>query len=715
MKFVKKFIILFLVAAIASAVLIYFLWDNYRVRRDDLYLQTERQIQNQLDYLLDSQRLIAEIIYDQSLNNTAVSGYLNQAYQSDAFTKNDLRQGLAKDLTHVYKVLQDKNFDYLHFYLPDGESFVRLDDLNNFGENLTNDRYTVRLVNELQEYIEGFEIDNDFSGYRYVFPLFVDKKYVGAVELGISFNNLRHELDKRYPMTYNFLLTKEVLERKIDLEGNKNYLVSDLSQDHLYIRDNEKIRRVFTVPARTVALIDWYIKGEITNELAEGKPFIKMVDIDNLHYLATFIPVNSVTERQTGYLVTYALDSSIYTLQQSLQIQYIVVISLFFIILFFVKYVNDSQRELMDKNEELSNIAQTIGEGLIVIRKNKNIMFFNNAAERLTGYMAHEVLGRSYSGFMRFMDEASGQNVDEFIKNTIHYNKQHTVGKDTVLKVKDDNLVPIAAVASPLLNRNMETVGCIVVFRDVTKEREVDRAKTEFVSLASHQLQTPLSAVNWHTEMLLDGAPGPLNKKQKEFVRAIFEGNQRMIKLVNALLNVSRIDMGTLSVTPKKTNLTKLINTVIEELLFKIDVKDLKIVKKYVKLPKINIDAQLMSIVLQNVISNAIKYSREKSKVYISTSKDKHYVIIAVKDYGYGIPKAEQPRIFTKLFRADNVKTRKVEGTGLGLYVAKSVIDAFRGKIWFVSEENKGTTFFIAIPLKGAPKIEGTRGLEYHI
>ena len=370
MKFVTKFIVLFAIAGLASAILVYFLWDNYRVRRDDLYLQTEKQVQGQLNYLLDSQRLIAKIFVEQFFNNESITNYLSQAQINDAFAKNDLRQKLYYELAPTYKTLLDKKFDYLHFYLPNGESFLRLDEPNNFGEILTESRYTVRLVNNLQNYIEGFEIDDYFSGYRYVFPLFVDETYVGAVEFGVSFNNLRHELDERHPMTYNFLLTKEVLERQVDLEGNKNYLVSDLSQNHLYVRDNEKVKRVFTVPARTVSLIDWYIKGEIDNQLKSGKSFIKTVEIDNLHYLATFIPVNSVTERQTGYLVTYSLDNSIYILRQGLQVQYIVVISLLFVIMFFVKYVNDSHRELMDKNEELSNIAQTIGEGLIVILLN---------------------------------------------------------------------------------------------------------------------------------------------------------------------------------------------------------------------------------------------------------------------------------------------------------------------------------------------------------
>jgi signal transduction histidine kinase len=190
-----------------------------------------------------------------------------------------------------------------------------------------------------------------------------------------------------------------------------------------------------------------------------------------------------------------------------------------------------------------------------------------------------------------------------------------------------------------------------------------------------------------------------------------------MIKLINGLLNVSRIDMGTLSIIPEPVDLKKEADTLINELQFGIKAKNLKIIKKYdPTLPKIDLDLNLIRIALQNLLSNAVKYSRENGQVIVEIKKQNaKEAYVAVSDDGYGIPKQQQPSIFKKLFRADNVKTLKVEGTGLGLYVAKAVVEAFGGKIDFKSEENKGTVFFFTLPLKGAKKKEGTKGLEANV
>jgi two-component system, OmpR family, sensor histidine kinase VicK len=142
--------------------------------------------------------------------------------------------------------------------------------------------------------------------------------------------------------------------------------------------------------------------------------------------------------------------------------------------------------------------------------------------------------------------------------------------------------------------------------------------------------------------------------------------------------------------------------------------KKLKVIKKFGQaIPKVNLDDKLMRIVWQNLLSNALKYTPAKGQITISIAKDKTKVKIAVADTGMGIPKAQQKNIFTKLFRADNVREKETSGTGLGLYIVKSVIEQFGGKVWFKSIEKKGTTFYVTIPLKGIKAKTGTRGLEY--
>ena len=252
------------------------------------------------------------------------------------------------------------------------------------------------------------------------------------------------------------------------------------------------------------------------------------------------------------------------------------------------------------------------------------------------------------------------------------------------------------------------------IVRDVTKEQEIDKVKSEFVSLASHQLRTPLTAVNWYTEMLLSGDIGKFQPEQKKYLKEIYNGNNNMIDLVKALLNVSRIELGTLAIEPESTNLKKLSDSVLEEFKLIIKKNKLKIEKDYTKeLSDINIDPKLMRIVFQNLISNAIKYTPLGGQINIGITKQKSDILISVKDTGYGIPKDQQSKIFTKLFRADNIVEKETEGTGLGLYIIKYVVEQFKGKIWFESRENKGTTFYVTIPSRGIKKKNGTKGLVY--
>lgn len=230
----------------------------------------------------------------------------------------------------------------------------------------------------------------------------------------------------------------------------------------------------------------------------------------------------------------------------------------------------------------------------------------------------------------------------------------------------------------------------------LARSKELDKAKTEFVGLASHQLRTPLTSVSWYAEMLISGDVGELNKKQKEYLGEIYDGNHRMIDLVDDLLNTSRIDMGTLKVKPQPVNLVEVMENILSEFLPEVEEKKTIVEKKFSRnLPAISLDPELLGIVFQNIISNAVKYASPGGKISVEIRKQDAQILVKIADNGWGIPAAQQKKIFTKLFRADNVRKRDTEGTGLGLYIAKAIVKKSGGKIWFESKEGKGTTFYI--------------------
>lgn len=267
-------------------------------------------------------------------------------------------------------------------------------------------------------------------------------------------------------------------------------------------------------------------------------------------------------------------------------------------------------------------------------------------------------------------------------------------------------------------------VRMVGVIMDVTRERLVDQAKTEFVSLASHQLRTPLSTIAWYTEMLLDGDVGKLTPDQRKYMDEVYKGNQRMIGLVNSLLNVSRIELGTFAVDPENVNAEELAKVVIGEIAPSAKRKNIKIEIDCQKgIEDISADPKLLHIVFTNFLTNAVKYTPIEGKISLvlkqaargdvvgGTKALKKSLYIEVKDTGYGIPKDQHHQVFQKLFRADNIQKLDTEGTGLGLYIVKAIVEEAKGKVWFSSEEDKGTTFSVLIPYDGMKKKDGTRKL----
>ncbi|MBD3311537.1 MAG: HAMP domain-containing protein [Candidatus Magasanikbacteria bacterium] len=373
----------------------------------------------------------------------------------------------------------------------------------------------------------------------------------------------------------------------------------------------------------------------------------------------------------------------------------------------------DEERVIFKKQRDrIAAILQSIGDGVLVIDNEGFIQIVNPVACKLVNCDEKDLLGKKYNTVYKFYDETTDELLDDFIDEAIKSGEIKNMPFGAVLRRKGEKDLPVGDSAAPIRNEKGEIVGCVVVFRDTSIEREVDKAKTEFVSLASHQLRTPLSTIRWYVEMLATDEVKNLSNSQKEYVSEIERGNIRMINLVNALLNVSRLELGTFSIEPKKVKLEPIIKSVIKELKPKIKEKDLHITRNLSKLGAISVDKDLFIIIVQNLLTNAVKYTPKGGSVAVSLSKDKNKIVFSVKDSGYGIPKKDQKHIFEKMFRADNVKEKDTTGTGLGLYMVKKILESVGGEIWFESGKNKGSTFYVSIPASGMKGKKGTKKLE---
>lgn len=403
--------------------------------------------------------------------------------------------------------------------------------------------------------------------------------------------------------------------------------------------------------------------------------------------------------------------------------------------------VDESSKKVLKSNSDLENSNKAILNILEDVEKEKNnaeniasdlekfklavenasdqiiitdvegiVIYGNKAVYKITGYTAEEAMGKKAGVLWKSpMSTDYYKNLWDIIKN-----QKKMFISEIQNKRKSGDIYTAAISIFSVLNKDGEIIYFVAIERDITKEKEVDKAKTEFVSLASHQLRTPLSAINWYTEMLLAGDAGAVNDEQKKYLEEIAIGNKRMVDLVDDLLNVSRLDMGTFVIETKPVNLLELIKSVLKESSAMILEKKMIIKESYDEgLSLFLADEKLIRMIFQNLLSNAVKYTPPSGLIKISLLKinkgesfgdkiiDEESLAYSVADSGMGIPTSQQDRIFSKLFRADNAKESETEGTGLGLYVVKSIVDQAGGSLWFKSEENKGSTFYVVFPLSG--------------
>ncbi len=232
-------------------------------------------------------------------------------------------------------------------------------------------------------------------------------------------------------------------------------------------------------------------------------------------------------------------------------------------------------------------------------------------------------------------------------------------------------------------------------------ELKVSKMKSEFITIAAHQLRTPLSGIKWTLNMLINEELGSLNNEQKGFIIKTHESNERMIRLVNDMLSVDRIESGKVQYKFTQIQILDLIDNVLFEVLYEANKKNIEVrfIKNNENLPKVMMDPEHMRSAIQNLVSNAFRYTRKNGLIEIGVITDGNNLTIKIKDNGIGIPKAEQGDIFRRFFRASNAVKLETDGSGLGLYIAKSIIEKHRGKIWYESKENVGTTIFFTIPI----------------
>ncbi len=384
--------------------------------------------------------------------------------------------------------------------------------------------------------------------------------------------------------------------------------------------------------------------------------------------------------------------------------------------------MTDALRQLEENNETLERVTaideatiSSIGEAVLIVDQEGTIIRANPSTGRILGINQEDIIGKLITDSLMLAKHGE-QDVNLSEEQIVIYQSIiHRSINDETYKITqpDGKTIYAQMTASPLVVSG-EVYGAVVVVRDVTEEVALDKSKSEFVSIASHQLRTPLSTINWYLEMVLAGDFGEVDKDQKEFIEEAYLASKRMGDLINALLNASRLDVGVVAVEPKDDiDVRDVLKGVLTDIEARLTAKKITVQQVISDaIMPMRLDPRIMEIIFMNLLTNAVKYSPEGSIVEVTSELEEEYIAISVIDHGMGIPANEQDKIFTKMFRANNALEQEPDGNGLGLYIIHSILDTIGGSIQFVSKEGEGTTFTVRIPKRGMDVRAGAKQLS---
>lgn len=372
---------------------------------------------------------------------------------------------------------------------------------------------------------------------------------------------------------------------------------------------------------------------------------------------------------------------------------------------------------------EFSTLLSSIGDGVIITDEQLQIAAFNRMAEELFGKSAADVLGTAVQDLLILHDDQDAELSFDFATVTdqlksvelngqvflLHIGKRSVPDALAALNAEsvDDRpfWIPVTILASPIINEDTNTLqGVVFTIRDVSREYEVNRMKSEFVSIVSHQLRTPLSAIKWFLETLIENKQNdPVSERQQDYLEQAFQSNERMISLINDLLNVSRLEAGKIRNEREVVEISGIVASVVKEVSTFAHANNVAIECSFASesLPAVFVDPGKVRQVIQNLISNGVKYSNGKSTLRIDAEvqEEQQRIVFSIADQGIGITPEDQARLFEPFFRANNAIATQAEGSGLGLYICKMLLEMNEGTIWMESEIGSGTTFYFSLPL----------------
>ena len=356
--------------------------------------------------------------------------------------------------------------------------------------------------------------------------------------------------------------------------------------------------------------------------------------------------------------------------------------------------------ELEEARCKTDAILDATSEAVMLLSFDDRMLWLNKSFGKFFSLVTQDVIGDFFHNLNSHWDKVFADSSK--IIHLIDSAKENHISdhRETVYQIWPQKR-ELDVYSVPVENASKEYLGQLFVFRDVTVEREVEQMKSEFISLISHEFRTPLTSICGYTEMMLEGDVGEFTAEQTELLKTILRNANYLTEIISSLLVVSRLEAGAITLNLDEIEIHEIVDNTIELLHHQIDAKKLKLkVSVPPDLPAVEGDSKWINQVMLNLLSNAYKYTPSGGTIGISAKEKDDFLYIKITDSGIGMSTDEQDKLFTKFFRAENPETIKAGGTGLGLWISRSLVEMHGGKILVTSIPGKGSAFTIKLPIR---------------
>ncbi len=393
-----------------------------------------------------------------------------------------------------------------------------------------------------------------------------------------------------------------------------------------------------------------------------------------------------------------------------------------------VKQDGDRPSALGDSRSE--GILEAVSDGVVVINTQGAITLFNTAATYLTGWKSKDAINIDYRSIFKLCDEKGSpypEASNPFTK-ALKEQKPYRDNNASIVIEGSNKQISLSISISPLTNKEGEFVGVVGIMRDVSEEKMAERQRSEFISTASHEMRTPVAAIEGYLALAMNDKVSKVDSKARNYLGKAHESAQHLGSLFQDLLTSSKAEDGRLTSHPQVIEMGSFLGKVSEDLRFVAEKKNLAVefvvgvsgasidssgesgsIRVVQPLYHVYADPERIREVITNIFDNAVKYT-EHGKISLGLTGDGNVVQVYIKDTGNGIAADDIPHLFEKFYRVDNSDTRAIGGTGLGLYICRKIVEMYNGRIWVESQPAKGSTFYINLPRLSRQKVSELGG-----